>query len=98
MIDGTYNIKVDVPIGRKNGTVTLRTEGDAVFADIDAPLVGKQHVQGHAEGDTFTAQGSGKIKLVGKVDFTLQGEVSGDDLRIDIKSNKGDFQIMGHHA
>ena len=98
MIDGTYKIKVDVPFGRKDGTVVLRTEGDAVYAEIDAPIVGKQSVEGRAEGDTFTAQGSGKIKLVGKIDYSLKGEVSGDDLRIDIDSSKGEFKLEGKRA
>ena len=95
MIDGTYKIKFDVPFGRKDGTVVLSTEGDAVHADIDAPIVGKQHVEGRATGDSFTAQGSGKIKLVGKIDYTLRGEVSGDNLHIDIHSNKGDIKLDG---
>ena len=98
MIDGTYKIKVDVPFGRKDGTVILRTDGDVVTADIDAPVVGKQHVEGHAEGDTFTAQGSGKIKLMGKIDYSLKGKVSGDKLSIDIDSNKGEFKLEGVRA
>ena len=98
MIDGTYRIRVDAPFGRKDGTVELRTEGDAVLADIDAPIVGKQHVEGKAAGDTFTAKGSGKVKLVGKIDYTLEGEVVGDDLRIDIHSSKGEFKLEGVRA
>ena len=95
MIDGTYRFEVDVPFGRKNGTVTLRTEGDAVFADIDAPVIGKQHVEGHAEGDKFKARGSGKFKFVGKVDYTLEGEVVGDKLHIRAESSKGAFEFEG---
>lgn len=98
MIDGTYKINVDVPFGRKDGTIVLRTEGDAVIADINAPVVGEQHVEGHAEGDKFTAQGSGKIKLVGKVDYSLEGEVTGDKLLMQIKTNKGDLEIEGVRA
>ena len=64
MIDGTYSFEVEVPFGRKTGSVTLRTEGDVAYADIDAPIIGKQHMEGQVEGDTFTAQGSKKIKLV----------------------------------
>ena len=40
MIDGKYKFEVDVPFGRKEGTIVLRTEGDAAFADIDAPVMG----------------------------------------------------------
>ena len=95
MIDGTYKIGVDTPLSRKEGTVTLRTEGDKLFASIDAPIIGKREMEGRAEGDTFTAEGSGKIKLIGKVDFTVKGEVTGDDLRIDIQSTKGDLHLTG---
>lgn len=95
MLDGTYKIKVDVPFGRKDGTISLRTEGDTVIADIDAPLVGKQHLEGRAEGNTFTAEGSKKIKLMGAIDYTLKGEVDGDALHIYIKTNKGDAQLEG---
>ena len=95
MIDGTYRIKIDVLFGRKFGTVVLRTEGDVMFADIDAPVVGKQHLEGHVEGNAFSAKGSGRILLLGKVDFVLNGEVSGDDIRIDINTNKGDLKLEG---
>lgn len=95
MIDGTYTIKVDTPFGRKDGTIALRADGGVLLADIDAPIVGKIRIEGHAEGDKFTAQGSGKIKLVGKIDYALKGEVAGDELLIHIDSNKGEFDLKG---
>ena len=95
MIDGKYKFEVGVPFGRKEGTIVLRTEGDAAFADIDAPVIGKNHMEGQVDGDTFTAQGSSKIKFMGNVEFTAVGTVSGDNLHVDIKSNKGDFVIEG---
>ena len=98
MIDGTYKVYVNVLLGRKEGTVVLRTEGDILYADIDAPVVGKQQLEGHADGDTFTARGSKKIKLVGDIEYNLSGEVEGDNLRIHIDSNKGDIDLEGVRA
>ena len=98
MIDGTYKIQVDVPFGRKEGTIALRTEGDILFAEIDAPVVGKKSAQGHVEGNTFIAQGSEKIMLMGTIDYTLNGVVSGDDLHISIQSSKGDIELKGVRA
>ena len=95
MIDGTYKIKVDVPFGRKEGVITLRTEGDVAFADVDAPIIGKKSIKGHVEGDTFTGKGADKFKLVGKVDYTIRGAVSGDNLHIDIQTNKGELALEG---
>jgi len=98
MIDGTYKIMVDVLFGPKEGTVVLHTDGDVLTADIDAPVVGKQHVKGKADGDTFTAKGTGRILLLGKIDFDISGEVSGDDLCLDIHSSKGNIKLNGTRA
>ena len=98
MIDGTYKIKVDVLFGPKEGTVVLHTQDGVLTADIDAPVVGKQHVKGKVEGDTFTAKGSGRILLLGKVDYDLKAKVSGDNLHIDIESNKGSIALEGKRA
>ena len=95
MIDGTYTFEMDTPLGRKSGTANLRTQGDTVYAEVDAPVIGKQSAEGSTDGISFTAQGSFKQLLLGKVDYTLSGEVVGDELRLAIKSNKGDFRVLG---
>lgn len=96
MIDGTYRIEIDTPLGRKPGTVALRADGDKALGDIDAPLIGKQSVEGKLEDEnTFSAQGAFKLKLVGKVAYTLKGEVTGDTLRVFIESSKGNFELEG---
>lgn len=98
MIDGTYNIQIDTPLGRKQGKVVMRSEGSKAIADIDAPFVGKQRVEGRADGDTFTAEGEFKVKLVGKVRFSLTGVVEGDDVKIHIDSSKGEIELAGKRA
>ena len=95
IIDGTYKIQIDTPLGSKPGTVTLQAAGDTVLADIDAPIVGKQRTEGRLEGDEFTAEGTFKLKLVGKVSYSLRGTVVGDDLTISIDSSKGQFTLAG---
>ena len=95
MIDGTYAVEYDTPLGHKLGMVTLRTEGKKAFADIDAPIVGKRTMKGEADGDKFTAHGAGKLKIVGEIEFTIEGQVFGDDLHVVIHSNKGEYDIVG---
>ena len=95
MIDGTYGIEVDSPVGRKRGSVAIRTKGDVAIADINAPVIGKQRVEGRVSGDSFTAGGTFKLLLVGKVDYSLRGAVEGDNLRISIDSSKGAFEVTG---
>ena len=78
--------------------MVLRTKGDTFTADIDAPVIGKQKTSGRVSGDTFSAEGYFKMLLVGKVTYKLRGEVKGDDLKIQIKSNKGNFDFVGSRA
>ena len=99
MIDGTYEIQIDSPMGRKPGSIALRTDGDTAIGEIDAPVIGKQRVEGQLEGENgFRAQGTFKLLFVGKIEYTLHGEVDGDVLNIAIKSSKGDFDIAGNRV
>lgn len=98
MIDGTYHIQVETPLGRKRGKVVLRTNGSAGTADIDAPIIGKQHVKGQVDGNTFSAKGTFSVKFVGKVNYSLTSEVVGDVAQIHIKTNKGNFELTGTRA
>ena len=95
MIDGTYKIDVDGPLGHKQGMVSMSTKGDVVYADIDMPIIGKQKTEGHVDGDTFTAEGVFKLGLLGKISYSLEGKVVGDDLSIAIDSSKGKFDLAG---
>ena len=95
MIDGIYKIEVDTPLGHKAGTVAIRTQGSMASADIDMPIIGKQHVEGQVDGDAFSAQGVFKLGLMGKVRYALNGVVVGDDLRLNIESSKGNFHLSG---
>lgn len=95
MIDGTYAIEADTPLGHKSGTVTLTTSGDVAHAEIDAPILGKQQVEGKLEGDGFSAEGTFKLGFFGTIDYTLKCVVEGDKLDIDIDSSKGAFKFSG---
>ena len=95
VIDGTYRIEVNTPLGRKAGTVTLRVEGSMVIANINAPLIGKQQIEAPLEGDVFTTEGKLRLGLLGKISYSMRGEVVGDDLRISIDSSKGVFGLVG---
>ena len=96
MIDGTYEIAIDTRMGSKVVTVAAHTEGDTVVGEINAPIVGKQRIVGRVEGeDAFSAQGTIRLMLVGKIDYALHGQVTGNLLRATVKSSKGDFELTG---
>ena len=98
MVDGTYTIQVDTPFGSKQGTVTLRSEGDVVYGEIDAPVIGAVSTEGKLEGDVFTSEGEFKAPLVGVVTYSLRGEVKDDDLHVVIDSSKGTINMDGVRA
>ena len=95
MIDGTYDIGVETALGYKTGKITLKTDGSTVTADLDAPIVGKRRGTGMVEGNSFRAQGSARILLVGKIDFELKGEVIGDVIEMDVRTSKGNLHVEG---
>ena len=95
MIDGTYEVEFNTPLGRKTGTVTLACEGSSVVADLKAPLVGRQRLTGTSNGDSFSAQGTIKVKLIGSIDYALEGAVVDDVLVVNIHSGKGDLELVG---
>ena len=96
MLDGMYDLNVDMPLGKKKGKVSITTQGDDVVLDLEAPLIGKQSITGKLQPPNgFTAGGSMRVKLVGKVDYTAEGKVEGDQLTGVIHSSKGDLTITG---
>ena len=95
MIDGTYFIEVDTPLGRKSGTAELATQGDVLEACVKAPIIGTQKATGTVDGNTFSAAGSLKIPLKGKLNYTIVGEVDGDIVTAQFKSDKGNLMLIG---
>lgn len=98
MLEGTYEVEFDSPLGRKKGTVKLSVEGTRAIADIKAPVVGKQHLVGTADGDTFSGQGKLKSLLLGEVGYTIDGRVEGDTLIANVCSDKGNLELVGNRV
>ena len=95
MVDGKYALQIDTPLGKKPGLVVLKTQGDVLNIEIDVPILGKQKAKGRVTGNAFEADGAFRMGLMGKVSYALRGEVSGNDLSVQIKSSKGDLNFNG---
>ena len=99
MIDGTYQAEIETKLGAKSGTATLRTEGGLVICDIDAPVIGTQHVEGVLEGDdAFIAVGTFKILVVEDIDYLVNGRVEGDELHVTVESTKGTLEFTAQRV
>lgn len=95
MLDGTYVVEVNTPLGRKTGKITLTTQDERVFVDVDAPVLGKKRLEGHAQGDSFIVEGTWKLLVFGKIEYTVEGKLYGDDLALSVKTSKGSTEAVG---
>lgn len=95
MLDGTYFMEMDTPLGHKKGTLGIRTEGEKAYAHIDAPLIGKKEFECQTEGDSFDFDGSFKVRLLGSITFKAHGTVEGDVIHMAIETNKGTVHLDG---
>jgi len=95
MIDGTYNVEAKTPLGKKDGTLVLVTEGDTCKAELS--VAGKTaHMQGRMDGENVTFEGELKLPFpLGKVKYTLVGTVEGDILHGTCKTKKFSFDVNG---
>ena len=98
MIDGNYLVRIDTLLIPQMSLATLKTEGDTVYVDIEAPIIGRRTSEGKVDGNTFVCEGRLDVDLIGEITYTLSGEVDGDDIHIVIASNKGEFNFSGRRA
>lgn len=95
MLDGTYSLEVDTPLGTKTGKVILASEGSAIEIAVDAPIVGKQRLRGQVQGDAFTAHDQVKVFPLGKVNYEVEGRVFGANIILEIRTSKGNLHASG---
>ena len=95
MIDGTYLVEVDTPLGRKSGMLVMSTKGNKLEAQVDAPIIGKQQAFGKVDGQNFSVSGAVKVLLKGEITYSVEGTVSDGLLIATLKSSKGDLQMVG---
>ncbi len=74
-IDGTWNLTLKTPMGDRQVTVTLNTDGNDLSGNFGSPQGSQEFEGGTASGDEATwstmfagAMGEMKLDFVGKVD------------------------------
>lgn len=82
-VDGTWNVKLNTPMGERDGTMKLATDGGALSGTFDGPQ-GQQELKGTADGDaiTMTAEVSGPM---GEMTLEWSGAVDGDSISGNVK-------------
>lgn len=95
MLDGTYELLISTPIGDKQGSATLSTAGDSLTADVKISGFPRQKGVGSFTGDSFTAEGTVKIPLLGKFEYRIEGSVQEDLLDAVCSTDRGSIKIAG---
>lgn len=95
MVDGTYRVFADTPLGRRQGVLTLRTTGGKLTARLTIRGATASISSAEPVGeDGFRAAGTLR-SLLGSLSFSSEGSVHGDELTCRATTTEGSFTIAG---
>jgi carbon-monoxide dehydrogenase large subunit len=93
-IDGTYKIETDTPMGKQEGTLVLKTDGDKLSGTAES-MMGKQEFTGTISGDSLTWT----MKMtspMGDMELVWTAKVTGDAIAGEVKAgNFGSSPFKG---
>ena len=94
VIDGTYRIEIDTPMGKQKASVELKTDGCLLSGVADTPL-GKKDFSGTVDGSDIAWQIEISSPL-GKMKLEFTGTVSGSNISGQAKAGSfGCFPFCG---
>ena len=93
-MDGLYEIKMNSPMGELKANAKLITNGNSLSGYIETMGKRNNFSGGKLSGNRFLL--SGKINAgITSIKYDLQGEVNGNILNINAKTNMGNFNLQG---
>ncbi len=95
MLDGTYDLLLNTPLGEKQGVAVLKTSGSDLMATVKIGKLPKQKGKGTFNGNAFTASGSISVPFLGRHEYTIEGKVVDTLLEATCKTSKGPIAITG---
>ncbi len=96
-VDGTWNVKLNTPMGERDGTMKLATDGGALSGTFDGPQ-GQQELAGTADGDAITMKGDVSGPM-GEMTIEWDGAVDGDSISGKVKFGSfGEGSFSGTRA
>lgn len=94
MLDGTYNISLNTPLGGINGKLSLFSNPTSVEGVIEVMEM-KNSFKGSKLSDNM-CQFSGNLPTpLGNVSYTATCEVRHNTLELNAKTNLGNIKILG---
>lgn len=93
-MDGLYEITVKTPMGDMKGNLKLTCNGDNLSGYIETMGKRNNFSGGKVNGNRFSI--SGRINAsIANIQYDIQGEVMGNILNINAKTNMGSFKLQG---
>lgn len=93
-MDGLYEIAVKTPMGEIKGNVKLVTSGNELSGYIETMGKRNNFSGGRVSGNRFTISGNINASIA-SIKYDIQGEVMGNILNINAKTNMGSFKLQG---
>ncbi len=99
MLEGTYNLSAQTPVGKKSGrAVFARGEGGKLRVRLEISGLKVALASARVDGDTFEFAGTVSALLLGSVPFTCSGSVAGNALSAEARSGDVSIKIAGVRA
>lgn len=93
-MDGLYEISLKTPMGEIKGNVELATSGNELSGYIETMGKRNNFSGGKVNGNKFTISGNINASIA-NIKYDIQGEVIGNTLNINAKTNMGSFKLQG---
>ena len=95
MIDGTFDIAVDTPKLHRRGTLSLKSEGEAIAGILNVGDLKDARFVGTCHDKEFTFEGSGEFPSVGQIDYVAKGSTWGNSIDVKVDTNVGVITMFG---
>lgn len=96
-MEGTYYAKVNTPKGIIDGKMILKQEGNKLSGTVQAMGLSTTFNNGYVNGNTCKFSGTIQA-MIFNIRYEAIGTLVGDELTLDIATNKGEFKIVGKRA
>ena len=94
MVSGTYEIMMKTPRGVKKGQMILNEDGEKLSGAFVIKGKDNPFTDGTVTGDHFSFGGE-LMSSVGKMVYTCEGDVTGDEVTAKVATKKGALTISG---
>lgn len=93
-MDGLYEIAMKTPMGEIKGNVKLVTSGNELSGYIETMGKRNNFSGGRVNGNRFSISGNINVSIA-NIKYDIQGDVMGNTLNINAKTNMGSFKLQG---